>query len=298
MCLIIFTPDLAKAKIHPEVLKKAFQRNNDGAGFAYVKDKKVVIEKPFFKFKDFYAAYQKHPKKGALLIHFRWATCGENNGINTQPIPVVSDKLVMAHNGVFSALSIRESGISDSVFLSYVIRNLKWELPFNKSQYWMLTGLCDNSSKLVFLDHKGNHTIINEKAGSWKDGAWYSDDGNTYDYVMNELKEEKEKERRKVYDNDNESTSKREKELQELIRQNQMRIGSSSEYNDWHRQMGMNNHRMAARENIIKQTCLIKHAPKVDMSILTRKIKTPDKNTKNVDPVIESDTIQLQDYPD
>lgn len=180
MCLIIFTPKFNKSKIDKAVLKRGFEKNDDGAGFAFVKDGRVQISKAYFNFKRFYKAYRKAANKinGPLLIHFRWGTCGGNTEVNTQPLELKRNQLVMAHNGVFEGLSFANSKISDSVRLAKILKDFGWELPLKPSQIAILQGLCANYSKLVFLNNKKEFKIINESLGKWVKGCWYSDNGS------------------------------------------------------------------------------------------------------------------------
>lgn len=182
MCLIIFTDNIAKTKLRREVLERGFTRNDDGAGFAYIEDGMVRLSKAYFDFDGFWGALRPvldRIKAGPLLIHFRWATCGSANETNTQPVTIYRNRLVMAHNGVFSGLSLRtKEDISDSVRLAKMINGMEWDFPFSGNKAMMLKAICGGSSKLVFLSGTGKHLIINEQLGKWKDGAWYSDGGS------------------------------------------------------------------------------------------------------------------------
>lgn len=181
MCLIVFTPHVQRATIRRSILERGFNRNRDGAGFAYVRDGRVIVSKMHETFDAFWLAYQRFRSSGArgpLIIHFRWKTCGPINVVNTQPISIYSGRLAMAHNGIFAHLSEPDSGISDSVQLARIIKRVGWDFPFKKGEVEMLDALCGVSSKLVFIDHRGHHLIVNEKAGAWKDGCWYSDGGS------------------------------------------------------------------------------------------------------------------------
>ena len=181
MCLIIFAPNISRARIQKAVLEKAFHRNGDGGGLAYVENGRIRISKAFFEFDDYFLEYQRVRSRihtGPLLMHMRRGTGGSNNNTNTQPLVIYRGRLVMAHNGVFAGLEDECKGqdISDSVLLSRKIRNMGWDFPFIKSQTDLLEILCRTSSKLVFMDNKNHHIIINEKEGKWWHGAWYSND--------------------------------------------------------------------------------------------------------------------------
>lgn len=183
MCLIIFAPKNKRTRISKATLEQAFFKNDDGAGMAYMNNGQLQISKAYTTFDTFYKAYKNIRTlvlNGPLLIHFRWATCGPNNHTNTQPLNINTGSLVMAHNGVFSSLSDKASEVSDSVVLARLIRRMKWTLPLSKAQGEMLQALCDDSSKLVFVNNAGKYAIINEKLGAWHRGSWYSDNGDIY----------------------------------------------------------------------------------------------------------------------
>lgn len=193
MCLIIFAPNASTSRIRKVILERGFRKNKDGAGLAYVKDGRVVVSKAYYTFTDFFVAYQRARRamigtESPLLIHFRWGTCGPVNHTNTQPLVIYRNQLVMAHNGIFDNLSDYESPVSDSVRLTRIIREHGWAYPFNKNQISTLDTMCGRFSKLVFLSHTGRYTIINERLGGWRRGAWYSDDGATFDVVTIECR--------------------------------------------------------------------------------------------------------------
>lgn len=179
MCLIIFTSNLARARIRRGVLEKAFYQNYDGVGIAYIDDGVLKVSKGHDIFDEFYADYRQTRTKvgsGACLIHFRAKSVGAVNAANIQPVVIHAGKLVMAHNGTIDSLKGDEE--SDSVRLGANIRRLGWEFPFTKPQVEILTMLCAGRSKLVFFDSTGKHQIVNANLGKWSRGAWYSDGGD------------------------------------------------------------------------------------------------------------------------
>lgn len=99
MCVIIHKP--ANKRVSKRNLKKCWKRNDDGAGLMYVENGKVVIEKGFMKFSDFFAAYQKHRKRN-LVLHMRLSSAGVVNKENTHPF-YVNDELGMCHNGTITS---------------------------------------------------------------------------------------------------------------------------------------------------------------------------------------------------
>jgi hypothetical protein len=186
MCLIIFTPNLRRATIRKSILERGFDKNDDGAGFAYIKDGQVTISKCYDTFPEFYAALKAArldiQDRGPLLVHFRWSSVGLNNRVNTQPL-VVRPGLVMAHNGTIDSLKPDSLTCddSDSVRLARLVGRTGWQYPFAPINRALLRAICSDSSKLVFLDSGGRHVIINEQEGKWVRGAWYSDKGDVFD---------------------------------------------------------------------------------------------------------------------
>ncbi len=175
MCLAIFKPENQKVLKHE--MENAFDNNDDGAGFAYPQNGKVEIEKGFFKFEDFWKAIQPHMDK-PMVIHFRWTTHGLTNKDNCHPFRV-TDNLVMIHNGMINAVDITDKDKSDTrTFVDDYVKPINKGNPrFIYTEYGNRTlQACIGSSKLVFLNKKGESVIVNESAGHWQDGVWYSND--------------------------------------------------------------------------------------------------------------------------
>lgn len=179
MCLIIFAPNIRSALIRKSVLRRGFEGNPHGSGFSYIENGELKLDKGFFTFEKFYEAYlttRERIRSGPFLIHFRFATCGGHNKMNSQPI-FSGDDLIMAHNGVFGELSFPESGISDSVLLAKTLAKMEMPFPITKPYRIILKALCADYSKLVFMNKSGKWDIINSQLGAWRAGCWYSDKG-------------------------------------------------------------------------------------------------------------------------
>ena len=179
MCLLITQTN--NTPISKQKLKNADENNPHGMGFTYSNGTKLIIEK-FRNFSKFYTRYIKalkmHGKKSDFLIHFRYSTHGTSDGVfNVHPFKV-NNKLVFAHNGVISVKDDKKR--SDTrVFNDTILKQLPKNFLSNKATRKLL-GEFVSGSKLAFLDIDGNSTIINESAGHWDGGIWYSND--TYDY--------------------------------------------------------------------------------------------------------------------
>lgn len=172
MCLAIFKPpgkDVSEAK-----LKGGWQSNPGGAGFAYVKDKKVVIEKGFMKLQDFldaYAVAAKKNKKSPFLIHFRIPSMGSHDSTNTHPFAFTHGALI--HNGtIYGTGAARGTGPSDTVKFAerYGPKLTYLNVSDNKGQIDLALGY----NKIVILYNDGTHQILNEGDGHWMDGVWFS----------------------------------------------------------------------------------------------------------------------------
>jgi glutamine amidotransferase len=186
MCLLTFLP----AGIQPDVqaLTIGAQANNDGHGFAIVAgprldqlivhrgmDSQAVIAA-------FTAARATHPA-GPALFHSRFTTHGRTILDNCHPFPVGGDaRTVLAHNGVLPAVVQPRKGDRRSdtriaaedfipAFGSLRIRRTRLNLA-----RWMTL---DNKMVILTVDRrfKQRAYILNEEAGIWDGGIWYSNTG-------------------------------------------------------------------------------------------------------------------------
>jgi hypothetical protein len=172
LCIAIYKE---KGKvITRETLLECFNHNPDGAGFVYVADGKLYMEKGFFKFQDFYDAYLPHMEHQAL-IHFRIKTHGAVDKTNCHPF-MITNNFAFIHNGTISGHG--EKDFSDTYMFNEEVLKPMVKVFGIKSlwQPFMKTVLEDyiGWSKLIFLDSRGNFNIYNEDKGEWVDGVWYS----------------------------------------------------------------------------------------------------------------------------
>lgn len=170
MCVIL----ASKGKEIPKhYLENSFCNHPHGAGFSYAKDKKIYNEKGFFKFDEFYEAYQK-TIGNPIICHFRWATSGLKNKENCHPF-VVNENLHFCHNGVISYFTARIKDMSDTYafnenFLKPIAAESKKKSFFkNEGFKWFVIQDIGKGSKLAFLNNLGHIEIYNEAAGEWAD---------------------------------------------------------------------------------------------------------------------------------
>jgi hypothetical protein len=100
----------AETALPPDAyLKEMFERNDDGAGVAWVEDGKVEYSKGYFSFDDFLEALKMIPLP--LVAHMRWETHGGVCGELCHPFPITPSSglalrgnanAVLFHNGVFN----------------------------------------------------------------------------------------------------------------------------------------------------------------------------------------------------
>lgn len=172
MCLAIYKPP--SAVIPEEHLTAGWQGNNDGAGFAYIKKGKVVIEKGFLKLQEFLTAYKKASEKypdSPFLIHFRIASMGEKGAENTHPWAFKGGALI--HNGTISGTGATwNKGLSDTGLFTKKLDGVITHamLADNAAKWDAALG----SNKVCFLFDDGKFHIINMTLGQWNEGVWYS----------------------------------------------------------------------------------------------------------------------------
>jgi hypothetical protein len=175
MCLMFAMPD--GQRVNRAALEKAWNLNHDGAGFMYASKGRVVIHKGFFTFEDFWKAYVQHlvkgrGRKGAAVVHFRFATHGLKDKVNCHPHRI-NDRLAFAHNGI---IRIDTPNPARSDTLEFRDRYLS-DLPdgwLENQAICDLVGARAAGSKLAFIDGRGRLTIINEHLGAWRDNVWIS----------------------------------------------------------------------------------------------------------------------------
>lgn len=172
MCLAIFKP--GKLIIPEDALRRGWQGNSDGAGFAYVRGGKVVIEKGFMTVKAFLEAYNtafKANKKSPMLIHFRIRSQGDKSEANTHPFPIKGGALI--HNGTLDGTGSKYmEGKSDTALFA---EQLGERLDFDTvSAHKKDLGDALGWNKVVLLYDNGNHVIINESMGHWENDVWFS----------------------------------------------------------------------------------------------------------------------------
>jgi predicted glutamine amidotransferase len=196
MCVIVAQEDRFAGW---DKLENCFNNNPDGAGIMYHKDGKVVISKGYMNFKDFKLAVLRVPnyKNIPLVYHFRIASHGKVNPLNTHPFPYAANSNLhkrldlkapvgIAHNGIINSKSYdnkkqRELNITDtSQFLSEMY-TADSELNKTGTKKFLLEKLTKENelshSRFCIMDSKGITTI----------GDWFEIDGCKYSNAYSHL---------------------------------------------------------------------------------------------------------------
>ena len=170
MCIIILNQ---KNTLTKKVLNQSWESNSHGAGLMYVSEGNLEIFKTFDK-SEFTKKYFEVRKltKGPVILHFRIATSGQHNEENLHPF-TVNKNLSFVHNGIIDGLGSKLH--SDTFELNQILKDVIKGNEISEGIKRLLTLICADYSKLLFLDSENKVTIINEELGHWDNsGNWYS----------------------------------------------------------------------------------------------------------------------------
>ena len=181
MCVAIYKPK--KSTIKYEDLLACHETNPDGMGFAVVIDNKLLTHRQMDNFPSFFKLLDDYQNE-QIVIHFRISTHGKINRANCHPHLINNGmdnkSIAFAHNGILSKYTPNaKSKVSDTViFRKTMLEPLVQKYPdaiFKDQHLIKLLGeAIGRGNKLVLLDCKGNHSIINEDEGETIKGVWYS----------------------------------------------------------------------------------------------------------------------------
>jgi hypothetical protein len=174
MCIIAVKP---KGKtISKEILENCWQRNPDGAGIMYAVNGKIYVSKELHSFEKFYKQF-KHIDNSIdtnIVVHFRIATSGGVNERNIHPFKI-SDEAYFCHNGILDIEVPRESKDNDTrIYNNVILKQLPKDFYNNQAILQLIQMSIGSNNKFVIMDKDGNYHILNEEAGQWDDGIWYS----------------------------------------------------------------------------------------------------------------------------
>lgn len=173
MCIIAVQP-IGK-KIEKETLRQCWNSNSHGAGIMYVEDGKFFVAKEMDSFETLFQLYRTASSKDvAVVIHFRIATSGGINDYNLHPFKV-SDDVWFCHNGILDITVPKDSKENDTqIFNNSLLKNLPDGFLYDTGIMNLIEYSIGTYNKFVFLDEYGVYHIVNEQAGTWDEGIWYS----------------------------------------------------------------------------------------------------------------------------
>lgn len=185
-------------EISDATIKTMFERNKDGAGFAVWKDGKgATASKGYMTVDAFLTDYKKAVKKeDSAILHFRITTHGTHAKEQCHPFPVTDNiemleatafrargGYILAHNGVFSSLSIGKEYSDTQAFCALIAaplaRAFKGNL-FNPDALRILER-ASTGSRLAVMDAATGEI---KRCGDWqKDGGAYYSNGTFKPYT-------------------------------------------------------------------------------------------------------------------
>jgi len=178
MCLAIYKK--ADGIIPENHLKNGYESNPDGAGIAFPDGNgKVIVKKGMWTFEQFMAEYNQVKDK-ALLIHFRWSTCGKDGDVNCHPFSLNDEKHALIHNGHI-AIKLHQDKSDTATFAHLVIEPLlKAGLsPAKPALVFLIEQTIGSGNKVAIMGADGEAVIYNAEKGNWEDNnkVWYSNTG-------------------------------------------------------------------------------------------------------------------------
>ncbi len=180
MCIAIYQP-VGSAILSDSTLERCWDKNKDGAGYMFVDSGKLVVRKPFFKRKELISAYQAdfaaYGQTSPFVTHFRWRTHGIKDELNTHPHIICNGQVGMVHNGILPFDPPSQSKISDTVWFCITVLAERQRSQLLSQRFGAYLADMIGYNKLILMGNNGRVSIVNEKAGVWDDGIWYSNTG-------------------------------------------------------------------------------------------------------------------------
>lgn len=230
MCIIIAKRKNGRIPTENELIH-SFVYNNDGAGFMYVDNNKVIIDKGYMKLEDFIARYKELLVKynnftnKSLVIHCRIGTSGKNTKGNTHPYPITNNSKELRKTNLITDIGIAHNGIirdyeltgkfndTQEFIMKYLHPIYSHYKDFYKNKY-ITNGIEEiTNSKFVILDRKDNiykiGDFIEDKGLYFSNDSYLPPRYSNYSYGFYDRYYDyfpEEKENVKYYDNTYEDT--------------------------------------------------------------------------------------------
>ena len=184
MCIAILNTKISTLK--KDTLKNCWLNNGDGAGILYIdNNQSMQVFKEMTDFDKFYEEYlhiKKNYGKRNIVLHFRISTHGKVNATNCHPF-LVDEGLGFVHNGMIHTVPVSKEYSDTYMFNECILKKFKPGFEYDQDILDLLAEYIGTGSKLIFLNKDNDYAIVNEKAGHWSDGCWFSN--SSYKQVNN-----------------------------------------------------------------------------------------------------------------
>lgn len=174
MCIIAIKP-VGQEMFDESTIRTMFANNPDGAGYMFVYDEKVVIEKGFMTADDLIENIRtngqlEHIYDKNFVLHFRIGTSGHMDALNCHPFPVYDTNatfcrtdIALAHNGVLRAFEPKkDSAINDTqVYIQTMLRGLEKGFQYNAGILNLIAHTI-GTNKFAFLDETDKLTLLGD----------------------------------------------------------------------------------------------------------------------------------------
>lgn len=173
MCMIAWIP--AKAATPWEMLADGGKANPDGVGVMWAYDGRLNVRRST-DVRRVWDFLTEVPIGVGCAVHFRLATHGRINKRNCHPYRVTENVYLM-HNGILPLKDSRDIESDTGLFAKRILRPLLLDAPHLYGTVGldrMLRLAGGSSNKFLLMHASGSVRIINEEAGFWEDGCWFS----------------------------------------------------------------------------------------------------------------------------
>lgn len=183
MCVIVHQPK--GSYLSQNTAKIMWERNPDGAGWAFINDDNEFSTGKAMSFGQFWRGFEQARSKNRdkdFLVHFRIATSGRIHIENTHPFEV-DEHTLMAHNGMLNNIVGYIDKAAEFSDTRVFVRDILPELPKNWLDNKTLVDMVEDyigGSKLMFLtknpDLEKSVYILNKDQGKDVRKMWWSND--------------------------------------------------------------------------------------------------------------------------
>jgi len=178
MCLALYIPSHGTVDIVR--LKEAYLANPDGCGMMWASDNILQTGKGICSFDLFFAQFEMNRMlwpESSFVIHLRSASSSVIGNEYCHPF-YVNENLAFVHNGNFVEFQGDNKYSDTQRFNEEVLKKLPNEFLHIPEIRRSLEQYCiESMSKMIFMDNIGQVIFINEQAGYWEGGIWYSNGG-------------------------------------------------------------------------------------------------------------------------